>query len=289
MALQRVVFPKSQSKPTAIAALSTAPSCSAISCHCSAVGHLAPVLFRTIRKPCAYSLKLRAKVTGSTNSKYQAVACTLIFRQGEQIDCIVSASGRRTPPEVKLFALQLRVSAACSKGCKRLVIFSAVGINSLIDPKPRSGQIFALDACRALCPWLAGDKEQNSHDRVSNSTRCCRHGYNVPLTFKWGVHKKAHDVTTSTKISMGRCPRMSLDYLKAQVDKGVKKDWHAQFVRPAYCGWHFLHLNGVRGKPVLPSTHKGGPWLKVMGTSTTTTSRLTRLLTGHAPLGEYRQ
>ena len=99
----------------------------------------------------------------------------------------------------------------------------------------------------------------------------------------------AHDVATSTKISVGRHPRTSLDYLKNQVEKAVCKDWHTRFSDPAYRGWHFYQLKGVGGKPVLPSTHKGGPWLKAMGGNTTLTSRTTRMITGHAPIGEYRQ
>ncbi|KAF8220917.1 hypothetical protein L208DRAFT_1536816 [Tricholoma matsutake] len=98
----------------------------------------------------------------------------------------------------------------------------------------------------------------------------------------------AHDVTTSPKISVGRHPRTSLDYLRNQIEKVVCKDWHIWFAEPLYRGWHFLQLKGVRGKPVLPSTHKGGPWLKVMGNSTTDTSCATRMITGHAPIGEYR-
>ncbi|KAF8224223.1 hypothetical protein L208DRAFT_1513030 [Tricholoma matsutake] len=60
-----------------------------------------------------------------------------------------------------------------------------------------------------------------------------------------------------------------------------------RFLEPSYRRWHFLQLKGVGGNPVLPSTHKGGPWLKVMGNSTTGTSHATRMITSHAPIGEY--
>jgi hypothetical protein len=32
---------------------------------------------------------------------FQAVACALIFSDGTQVDCVVSAAGRRTAPEVE--------------------------------------------------------------------------------------------------------------------------------------------------------------------------------------------
>ncbi|KAF8221212.1 hypothetical protein L208DRAFT_1534395, partial [Tricholoma matsutake] len=60
------------------------------------------------------------------------------------------------------------------------------------------------------------------------------------------------------------------------------------FSEPSYRGRHFYQLKGVGGKLVLPSTHKGGPWLKVMGNNTMMISCSTRMITGHAPIGEYR-
>jgi hypothetical protein len=44
------------------------------------------------------------------------------FRGGIQVDRVVSAARRRTPPEVKCFALQLGISAAVSRGCQQLVV-----------------------------------------------------------------------------------------------------------------------------------------------------------------------
>jgi Reverse transcriptase-like len=89
----------------------------------------------------------------------QAVACALIFRGGTQVDCVISAAGRRTPPEVERFALQLGISAALSRGCQRLVVFldSMPAVETLLDTSPQSGQIFSLDACKAIHTWFARD------------------------------------------------------------------------------------------------------------------------------------
>jgi hypothetical protein len=90
---------------------------------------------------------------------FQAAAAALVFRRGRQEARVVSAAGRRMPPEVERFALQLGISAALAKGCQKLVVFSdsLPAVKSLFDVKLRSGQIFSLDACRAVGPWLAGD------------------------------------------------------------------------------------------------------------------------------------
>jgi hypothetical protein len=49
---------------------------------------------------------------------FQVAAAALVFQQGRQEARVVSAAGRRTPPEVERFALQLGISAALAKGCQ---------------------------------------------------------------------------------------------------------------------------------------------------------------------------
>jgi hypothetical protein len=50
---------------------------------------------------------------------------------------------------------------------------------------------------------------------------------------------------------------------------------------------YFLDLKGSKGKPVLPTTRKGGPFLSE-SSSTRMFARFCRCITGHAPIGEYR-
>jgi Reverse transcriptase (RNA-dependent DNA polymerase)/Reverse transcriptase-like len=90
----------------------------------------------------------------------QAVACALVFWQGMQVRRVVTAAGKCTPEEVECFSLQIGISAALSQGCSQLVVFSdsASAVETLLDPVPHSGQVFSLDACKAVRPWLAGDE-----------------------------------------------------------------------------------------------------------------------------------
>jgi hypothetical protein len=96
---------------------------------------------------------------------FQAAAAALVFRRGRQEARVVSAAGRRMPLEVERFALQLGISAALAKGCQKLVVFSdsLPAVKSLFDVELRSGQIFFLNACRAVGPWLAGDPDRSVH------------------------------------------------------------------------------------------------------------------------------
>ena len=144
-----------------------------------------------------------------------------------------------------------------------------------MDTSPRSGQIFSLDACKALRPWFAGDEGR---------TLTLWH---VPSRFEWGVQRRAHDVATSLRVSRGPRPRTSQGFFKSALDSLAQTEWHDLFEQASYRGRQFLDLKGPRDKPLKPSTHKGGPWLSRVVGSITACARSCRGITGHAPLGEF--
>jgi len=55
-------------------------------------------------------------------------------------------------------------------------------------------------------------------------------------------------------------------------------------------GRNFLELDDDDEEtPIVPYYKKEGAWLKYFGHSNSTCARITRLITNHAPIGEYRQ
>jgi hypothetical protein len=230
------------------------------------------------RSVCEACCVVAADASVPSGGIFQAAAAALVFQQGRQEARVVSAAGWRMPPEVERFALQLGISAALAKGCQKLVIFSdsLPAVKSLFDVELRSGQIFSLDACRAVGPWLAGDPDRSVHL------------WFVPSRLEWGVQKQAHDAAVTLKIAVGRCPRTSRDSMLQRFDVEASKVWHEKFKDPSYRGHSFLDLKGSKGRPLQPSTHKGGPWMFKSAFGTAAFSRLCRCITGHAPLGEYR-
>ena len=50
-----------------------------------------------------------------------------------------------------------------------------------------------------------------------------------------------------------------------------------------------MSLKGPKGKPLMPSTRKDGPWLRTLGPDNSLVARAGRGITGHAPTGEYCQ
>ena len=55
-----------------------------------------------------------------------------------------------------------------------------------------------------------------------------------------------------------------------------------------YKGKHFLELNNNNNEPICSIYSKGGAWLKHFGFSNSLCTCITRLITNHAPIGEYR-
>jgi hypothetical protein len=94
-------------------------------------------------------------------------------------------------------------------------------------------------------------------------------------------------VTVSLWIGIGIRPHTSLDYLRQQMDVAAESAWHWSFVDSAYRGHNFLGLKGSKGKPILPTTRKGGPFLSE-SSSPRMFTQFCRCTMGHAPIGEYR-
>jgi hypothetical protein len=164
-----------------------------------------------------------ADVSAPTGGVFQAAAAALVYRQGEVVSCVVSAVGRCAPPEVECFALQLGISVALAKGCQKLVVISdsLPAVESLFSVELWSGQIFSLDCCHAVGPWLAGDPERSVHL------------WFVPSCMEWGAQKAAHDVVMSLKIAVGKRPWTSRDFLCQRADVNASKDWCEMFKDPS--------------------------------------------------------
>jgi ribonuclease HI len=207
------------------------------------------------------------------------LSAALIYRMGDKLQCVMMATGVHTPPEMEQFALQVGLSAAIAVGCQCLVVFSdsALAVESILNLSPCSGQVFSLDACKALCLWFEGDA-------------CCTLTlWHTPSRFKWHVHKKAHDVAMSLRISRGPHPWMSQDFKLAILDEEALCEWHSLFKQGSYRGRQFLDLNGPRDKPLKPMTHKGGLWLCHLGHTCPGFTHSCHSITGHTPIGEFHQ
>ena len=108
-----------------------------------------------------------------------------------------------------------------------MVVFSdsAPATETVFDTRVRSGQVFSLDACKSVHPWLSGDDGR----RILLMQ--------VPSRLEWGVQKKAHDAAKAVpRISVGPHPRTSIDFLLAKADRLAEGDWHELWKQGSYRG-----------------------------------------------------
>ncbi|KDR65691.1 hypothetical protein GALMADRAFT_148463 [Galerina marginata CBS 339.88] len=80
------------------------------------------------------------------------------------------------------------------------------------------------------------------------------------------------------------------DRLRSESDSRIALRW-AQAVanRPQHLGRDFLQLTtlGKKPKPILPSTRKGGPYIRESGADAASFARMCRCILNHAPIGSY--
>ena len=75
---------------------------------------------------------------------------------------------------------------------------------------------------------------------------------------------------------------------KEECDFIVKK-WQMYFQASNYKERNFLNLNNNDSNPICPTYLKNRAWLKHCSLSNLFCACITRLMTNHAPIGEYRQ
>ena len=104
---------------------------------------------------------------------------------------------------------------------------------------------------------------------------------------RWKVQGSAHQRAKALSVPIGARCRTSVDAVRATADSTALAAWSELATQPGYIGRNFFQLERLDGKPLRPTTVKGGPWLAAVGDNVALTARLTRCLTGHAPIGEY--
>jgi len=79
------------------------------------------------------------------------------------------------------------------------------------------------------------------------------------------------------------------DFNRKEECNSILKKWQMYFQASDYKGKNFLDLNNDDGNHICPSYSKGEAWLKHFSLSNTLCACITRLITNHTPISEYRQ
>jgi len=224
------------------------------------------------------TVHILSDASAPTKGAFQASLAALVFRGGTKMAHIVAAGGRATAPNAELMALEMGISTALVVGCLSLICFtdSTMAMADLVDLSPHSGQVSSLAVCSTLHKWFTED-----HGRIL-------HLWHVPSREEWKIHHEAHEAAKAAKIPLRPGCRVSFDFTQAAKEVAYWREWHKEFADTVRQGRGFLELVGLNGKPLKPTSSKGGAWsLFLASSSNSLMARVCRATISHAPMGEY--
>jgi len=184
-----------------------------------------------------------------------------------------------TSSEAELFAIRCSISQASSKEniFKIIIITNSIHIaKKIFDP---SSHLFQSQSMAIL-----GDLHQFFSRDPNNSIEF----WECPSRLDWHLHK-AVDLETKAFNPTPVYPcKTSWDYSKKTECDDILNIWKMMFQASDGKGNQFLDLLDDNSCVIEPSYVKGGPWLQLFGHSNSLCVRMTRAITNHAPIGEYR-
>jgi len=208
----------------------------------------------------------------------QATAAAVVVVGGRVVSEPRSACGRVSANEAELIAIRSGLSVATRRPeAMTIYVFSDShsAIRKATNVFRHSSQGVSLDICRDLSRWFGG--------AVGRSLTFVH----TPSKLRWKVQGDAHERAKGLSVPVGARVRTSVDAVRETADTSALAAWSELATQPGYIGRNFFQLERLDGKPLRPTTVKGGPWLASVGDDVALTARLTRCLTGHAPIGEY--
>jgi len=112
--------------------------------------------------------------------------------------------------------------------------------------------------------------------------------WECPSKGNWHLHKAVDSDTKSFNLIPLLPNKYSWDFSKKLESDNILNTWKMTFQASDLKGRNFLELVDSDNIPLEPTYCKGGSWLQFFGHSNSLCARVTRAITNHAPIGEYR-
>lgn len=210
------------------------------------------------------------------NNDHHSTAAFLLSYQDSIIHSRSFATGQATSFDAELAGLVAALDAAIKAARERDTITSihlfadnAAALDSLFRPTFHSSQIVSILAARKARVWL---QEHNARHI---------HLHWVPGHKGVELNERVDAMTNEAYDLHPPITRLSYAHARAVITKRVMDDWRKMPSR----GTKFFPAS-IRNSRTCA---KGGPIIATVGDSPTLTSRLTRAVLAHAPIGEYRR
>jgi len=110
-----------------------------------------------------------------------------------------------------------------------------------------------------------------------------------PSKAKWPKHKLVNNQVKADKCAPIFLSKESHLFNKKKECNNILSEWQDSFMSNPKRGQLFLNFEDENQKVIKPTYAKGGSWLPSIGFTNLLCTCFTRMTTGHAPIGEYRQ
>ena len=185
-----------------------------------------------------------------------------------------------SPTEAELFAIRCGISQAVH-------INDITNIVVVTDAISAAQKIFNISCHLFQLHSIAISQDLrvffSKNPRNSITFRDC------PSDDKWPPHQLVDKESKTSKFHPILPSKTSWDYSRKKECDSILKKWQMYFQASDLRGRNFLDLNDDDDKLIQPSYSKGGSWLKHFSMSNSLCAWVTRLITNHASIGEYRK
>ena len=217
---------------------------------------------------------------GSVKTTGSATAIAHVWKDNKVINTLKARSNNITSLEAELMAIRIGLASAFEniEAHQILVITDSLEAGKKITS---SGEQYLQ---KSIIP--TAEKIQSF---LSKDGRNSIHFWHCPNKLEWPRHILVDKETKTSHTPPILPEKNSFLFSKKKECDRILESWQQSFKDSKKKGQLFLEFEDDDEKVIKPTYTKGGSWLPHIGISNSTCARFTRMMTGHAPIGEYRQ
>lgn len=130
---------------------------------------------------------------------------------------------------------------------------------------------------------------KDTHKFLSKSPEHSISFWHCPSNSNWKPHSDVDKDIKASHLPPILPNRVTWNYSKKEECNDLSSQWRMFFQATDKKGLNFLDLRDGKNNIIEPYYKNRGPWLSQFGFSNSMYTRMTRLITNHAPIGDYRR
>jgi len=217
---------------------------------------------------------------GSVKVVGSATAIAHVWKDNKVINKLKAHTNNVTSLETELMAIRIGLTSAFenAEAYQILVITDALEAGKKIIS---SGDQYLQKSIIPIAEKIQSFLSKDSRNSI--------HFWHCPNKLEWPRHTLVNKETKSSHTSPILLEKNSFLFSKKKEYNLILESWQQSFKDSKKKGQLFLEFEDDNEKVLKPTYSKGGSWLPYIGISNSVCARFTRMMLGHAPIGEYRQ